>query len=227
MIGADPRPLTAIIFDLDDTLIATRRLYTEAYLGALELHHGRRLSEAELTALRPGAETHFLPAVVASELASETLERFYRHYEDRHPETFGGLYPGVARLLENLHASGLQLGVFTGKSRRAWSITERHVRLPAIHAWVFGDEIELPKPAPDGILAVLAKLDVRPFEAAYVGDSLLDVAAARAAGVLPIAALWSTRGSHRTVLRRAARSAGGIASARPSEILKLAHAGAS
>jgi phosphoglycolate phosphatase/AHBA synthesis associated protein len=221
MIGADREPLDAIVFDLDDTLIATRRLYTEAYLAALELHHGRRLSLAELVALRPGPETHFIPSTVPPDLVLETLERFYRHYEERHPDVFEGLYPGVARMLADLHSTSLRTGVFTGKSRRAWAITARHVHLPGMQAWVFGDEIERPKPAPDGILAVLDKLEVPPARAAYLGDSLLDVAAAQAAGVLPLAALWSTHGPGRTVLRRAAHAAGGIALGRPPDILKL------
>ncbi len=221
MIGAGREPLAAIVFDLDDTLIATRRLYTDAYLDALELHFGRRLSEAELAAMRPGPENHFIGAAVSPELVSETLERFYLTYEARHPEAFGGVYHGVAKLLEDLNAAGLPLGIFTGKTQRAWNITARHVSLQTIHAWVFGDEIERPKPAPDGILVALAKLDVPPSKAAYVGDSVLDIAAARAAGVMPLAALWSMKAPAQAVLRRAAHEAGGAALSHPSEIMSL------
>ena len=209
----------AVVFDLDDTLIATRRLYTEAYLRVLEPHRGR-LSEAELAALLPGPETQFIPTVVAAEKAEESLEQFYHCYETLHPHAFDGLYPGVPEMLAALDAAGIRIAVFTGKSRRAWLISSRHVQLPGVSAFVFGDEIDRHKPAPDGILKALKALGCPPEGAAYIGDSPLDIAAAKAAGVLPVAALWSRYGADRDAFAKAALREGGMAFGSPLELAR-------
>ncbi len=209
--------LGAVVFDLDDTLIATRRLYTEAYLRVLEPHRGR-LSQAELAALQPGPETQFIPTVIAAEKAAESLEQFYCCYEALHPHAFDGLYPGVPEMLAAIDAAGIRMAIFTGKSRRAWLISSRHVQLPGVSAFVFGDEIDHHKPAPDGILKALEALECPAERAAYVGDSPLDIAAAKAAGVLPVAALWSRHGADRDAFAKAALHDGGLAFGSPLEL---------
>jgi HAD superfamily hydrolase (TIGR01509 family) len=214
------QPLRAIIFDLDDTLIATRSLYTEAYLSALEPYLGR-LTLPELIKLRPGAETWFLPTVVAAHQSIACLELFYRHYDALHAALFGGVYPGVKDLLAGLAQRGVKTAVFTGKSHRAWDISTRYVSLAGLERWVFGDEVDHAKPAPDGILAALDQLGVEPGEAAYMGDSSIDIAAARAAGVTPIAALWSLKGSARTAFDALAREAGGFGLDQPEHLLAV------
>ena len=78
-----------------------------------------------------------------------------------------------------------------------------------------------PKPASDGVLAALAELDALPERAAYVGDSPLDVAAAQAAGVLPIAALWPGVAVSKDNLVRLTKDAGGLSLERPAELLAL------
>lgn len=211
------RSLEAIVFDLDDTLIATRRLYTEAYLRVLEPHHGR-LTQAGLAALRPGPETQFIPSVIAAERAEESLEQFYYWYEALHPQAFEGIYPGVPEMLAALDAASIRIAVFTGKSRRAWQISSRHVQLPGVSAFVFGDEVDRHKPAPDGIAKALEVLGCPPEHAAYVGDSPLDIAAATAAGVLPVAALWSRQGADREAFAKATHSARGMAFESPLEL---------
>ena len=209
----------AVVFDLDDTLIATRRLYTEAYLRVLEPQHGR-LTEAELTALRPGPETQFIPSVIAAERAEESLEQFYYWYEALHPHAFEGLYTGVPEMLAALDAAAIRIAVFTGKSRRSWQISSRHVQLPGVTAFVFGDEIERQKPAPDGIVKALELLGCLSEHSAYVGDSPLDIAAAKAAGALPIAALWSRQGADREAFAKATLSEGGVAFETPLELAR-------
>jgi HAD superfamily hydrolase (TIGR01549 family) len=212
-------PIHAVVFDLDDTLIATRRLYTEAYLRVLEPHRGR-LSEAELAALRPGPETQFIPSVVAAERADESLELFYHWYEALHPTAFDGLYPGVPEMLADLDAANVRIAVFTGKSRRSWEISSRYIQLPGISAFVFGDDVARHKPAPDGIAKALELLGCAPETSAYVGDSPLDIAAAKAAHVLPVAALWSVRGADREGFVNAVLRMRGVASESPLEFAK-------
>ncbi len=60
---------------------------------------------------------------------------------------------------------------------------------------VGSDSTERHKPHPEPLLHALAQLDARHDEAAYVGDSPFDMAAAKAAGVFGVAVAWG--GIHR------------------------------
>ena len=211
--------IKAVIFDLDDTLISTRQLYVAAFAHALRPHKGRLLSEDELAALTPRAEDEFIHRVVGPEAAAGCLETFYGWYETLHPTHFDGVYDGVSELLATLQGHGLRIGVVTGKSRRAWEISSRHVSLPGVSCWVFGDDVGSPKPSPDGVLSALASLKVVGPEAIYIGDSTSDMAAANAAGVLPGAALWSRTGEESRVLEQTALDLGGLAFPAPSSIM--------
>ena len=55
---------------------------------------------------------------------------------------------------------------------------------------VGGDETEGQKPDPDPLLLALERLGARPGDAAYVGDSPYDMAAAKAAGLYAVGVSW-------------------------------------
>lgn len=180
----------AVLFDVDGTLIDSYRLYLEAYRRALEPVLGYAPDDAELTARRPSAERLFLSEWVGPELAEQCHQRMCQHYESLHGALAEGAYDGVREMLAHLRSAGLRLGVVTGKGRRAWEITVRHLDLGPFEVVVTEDDAEHPKPDPGGLLRALEALGVPPERAAYVGDSLGDLQAGRAAGVRVGAALW-------------------------------------
>jgi phosphoglycolate phosphatase-like HAD superfamily hydrolase len=55
---------------------------------------------------------------------------------------------------------------------------------------VFHDDTTLHKPHPEPLLAAAARAGVSPETSVYVGDSVHDVAAGRAAGMFTVAAAW-------------------------------------
>lgn len=210
--------MRAILFDLDGTLVATRRLYFEAFARALEPHVGRRMEEEEMIAYRPRSERRFLREVVGDGPYEECLEAFYRSYADLHATHFQGIYPGVSEMLETLRARDMAVGLVTGKSRRAWRVTAKGAPLGPFHTLVFDDDVPHQKPDPGGIELALERLGVRAAEAAYVGDSLTDLEAARAAGVLPGAVLWAKREEELDAFRRKARDLGAVLLSRPERL---------
>jgi phosphoglycolate phosphatase-like HAD superfamily hydrolase len=81
--------------------------------------------------------------------------------------------------------------MLTGKGRRSTLITLDALGVtPLLDVVVTGDEAPAPKPDPRGLLLALHQLRVPPARAVYVGDSLADGGAARAAGCRFAAALW-------------------------------------
>lgn len=183
-------PVSAILFDVDGTLIDTYHLYIESYRRALEPYLGRTPTWADVAGARPSSERHFLTSLVEPELVGDCHASMCRHYEELFATHAAGLYEGVREMLAHLRSAGFPLGIVTGKGRRAWEVTLRHVDLPPFDVVVTEDDAERPKPDPGGLLAATAALGLRPEEIAYVGDSLTDIEAARAAGIRPAAALW-------------------------------------
>src|SRR5438477_1988180 len=125
--------IRAAMFDLDGTLVETKRLYLECYRRALAGTVGRFLSDEELLAMNrgPTSETAMLRRHVHPDQLDACLARFYEDYEALHDSHFDGIYSGVAVVLNQLRAADVKLAIITGKSRRAWSIMSARVELGA------------------------------------------------------------------------------------------------
>jgi phosphoglycolate phosphatase/pyrophosphatase PpaX len=216
--------IKAVLFDLDGTLISTKRLYLEAYRRALVPYLRRELSDSDLLRLDTRSERLVLSSCVADAQLSACLQSFHREYETLHASHFEGICDGVLELLSRLRERGLKLGIVSGKSRRAWEITASLTRLGAFDIAVMDDEMPAPKPDPRGIRIALENLGVEAKEAVYVGDAVFDLDAAIEAGARPAAALWSKQGDRRQeLLREAEQRAAGILY-EPSDLLALIQA---
>jgi phosphoglycolate phosphatase/pyrophosphatase PpaX len=182
--------IRGVLFDLDGTLFDTWALYIEAYIRTLQKYVGRRLSVVELLGLHPVSEIGLLRAVVGDSRLVDAHREFLGIYRTLHGELFGGIYPGIEEMLTELRRQRLLLGLVTGKSKAAWEVTSTAIGLGRFDAVVTDDDVDQPKPNPDGIALALQRLGLKPDEAVYVGDSPGDAKASRAAGVRFAAALW-------------------------------------
>ncbi|MGH7469887.1 MAG: HAD family hydrolase [Longimicrobiales bacterium] len=219
--GLPDRRIEAVLFDLDGTLIATRRLYLEAYRRTVAPHVGRLLSDDELLAFDARSERLLITDCVGAAQLTTFHSRFHDHYEQLHDTHFEGVFPGVLELLELIRARGLKTGIVTGKSRGAWRITAARVQLGDFGVIVVEDDVSAPKPDAHGLQLALSALQVEPQRALYVGDSTVDVKAAVAAGVIPVAALWSRDQDRRDQLLRSISGLPAMSVRTPLEIVSL------
>jgi len=185
-----PARVSAVLFDVDGTLIDSYRLYLEAYRRALEPFLGYAPTDEEIAERGPSAERRFLADWVGPRHAEECHAAMRRHYEALHGALCEGPYEGVPEMLAHLRSAGIPLGVVTGKGRHAWEVTDRSLRLGDFQVVVTEDDVGEPKPDPGGLLAAADALGIPPAEAVYVGDSVGDLRAGRAAGMRVGAALW-------------------------------------
>ena len=198
--NAANHPISAVLFDLDDTLIdsfdARVDALSSAFRGAGLQHldpkqffhemQGRQLLDA-LTELeeREGQELGL-------------VERYREGYWNRKPGLIG-MYPGVGPLLEALRGRGIRLAVVTQK----WRSVEMDGRLVGaaeelselgiadLFSAVVGlEDVTRFKPDPEPVEVALRRLSVAPQEAVMVGDSPADIEAGRAAGCLTCHATW-------------------------------------
>jgi len=140
------------------------------------------------------AERRFSRTDIFDAIFSEDAEAIglaHTAYDETYRRFFGAVRPfepDVRAYLETLRALGIRLAVATNRSREFLGPELERVedgRWSALFATtVAGTEVARRKPAPDVLLRALANVDVAPGPHAwYVGDSITDVVAARAAGI--------------------------------------------
>ena len=173
------------VFDLDGTLVDSRRDLADAANALLESSGANPLSENRIGRMvGDGAATLVARAFEASghERPADALERFLALYQERllaHTRP----YPGVVEVLEAL-AVRARLAVLTNKPRRATLDILHGLDLARYFAadYVIGGDGRFPrKPDPAGLrhLQTVSAVDER--STLLVGDSLIDWRTARAA----------------------------------------------
>jgi phosphoglycolate phosphatase len=185
-----PSPLEAVVFDLDGTLVDTAP-DLHAHLNEVLAEHGR--PGLALAEIRPmigdGARALLERGLRASGglPAGVDLERLFAEFLRRYtatPARFGGAYPGVVDVLEELAAAGVRLGICTNKPQAPTERLLAELDLERFFAAVIGgDALAVRKPDAGHLRTVLARLGVDARRAALVGDSQTDLLTARAAGV--------------------------------------------
>jgi 2-phosphoglycolate phosphatase len=180
---SEPKQLKAVLFDFDGTLGDSYPAIT-ASVNYVREHHG-------LPPLSIADVRHHVGRGAVF-LMKETVERGdldanVALYKAHHPSVMHAgtrLYPGVADALRKLHAKGLRLGVCSNKPVAFTRDLLAYLKVAQFFTVVLGPEdVERPKPAPDMLLAGVARLSISAGEALYIGDMTVDIQTARAAGV--------------------------------------------
>ena len=113
----------------------------------------------------------------------DSIALFHRHYKETNGH-FGFVFPGVREGLTALKSAGYKLGCITNKP---FELAESLLQIAGLDEYfdivVGGDSLPTMKPAPEPLLHACDKLKTRPENALMVGDSGVDVAAARAADI--------------------------------------------
>src|SRR6266545_7026763 len=183
------RQLSAIIWDMDGTLIDSADIVPEAFIATVQARSGICYTHEQIIDLYPlGPPSIMLSCLLGRPATTADLDDYHARLEAMAHRVRP--YPGVAPLLRVLQQR-LPMAVFTGASARAARLLLKVTGLlDAFAAVVAGDEIPRQKPHPDGILRACEQLGVAAQAAAYVCDAPIDLEAARRAGALPVAAGW-------------------------------------
>jgi phosphoglycolate phosphatase len=183
----------AVLFDLDGTLLDTVLDIAAALNAALQEQQLTPLAAAEVRLLigrgvptlieRALARLGAAAARADRALLQQSYHAYYQHLHQRNAFK-ARPFPGVAQGLRGLHALGLHLAVVTNKSQDlAVDLLARLELGQWIDAVVGAQGDRQRKPDPQPLLLACERLQVRPAQALMVGDSLVDVSAARAAGI--------------------------------------------
>jgi len=183
--------LRAALFDFDGTLVDTTELIYQSLRNATYEVLGREIPR-EILMANVGQPLPRQMELIDAECAEALLESYRLHNEEHHDALIGE-FPGVEDSLARLRAGSVKIAVVT--SKRRFSVDMALKSFPGLGEVVdrfvtIEDTVEH-KPHPAPLFKGLESLgNVTPEEAAYVGDSPFDVAAAKAAGVKSVAVSW-------------------------------------
>ena len=181
-----------ILFDLDGTLVDTvGAFYLLARATGAEF--GLEVSRAGMyDTLNHGISywDHVVPASV------EDRPAMVNKLNDRAMQLWPGVFeahacafPRVSETLSGLTAAGYRLGIVTGSGERSLELLYEQGVAGLFDAVITGADVEQRKPDPEGLLKCLGRMDADPADTIYVGDSVIDMQASHAAGVVPIGVL--------------------------------------
>jgi haloacid dehalogenase superfamily, subfamily IA, variant 3 with third motif having DD or ED/haloacid dehalogenase superfamily, subfamily IA, variant 1 with third motif having Dx(3-4)D or Dx(3-4)E len=178
-----------VLFDLDGTVVDSGAIILASMRHATREVLGRDFGDAELMQAVGGPGLEAQMEVFAPERVEELVRVYRAHNEPLHDELVA--CAGMEDVLVRLHEQGHRLGVVTAKRRSTVELA--FSRVPIAHLFetvVGGDETEKHKPDPEPLLLAAERMNARPEETAYVGDSPFDIRAAKAAGMHAIAVTW-------------------------------------
>ena len=178
-------PFRLVVFDLDGTLVDTRRDLAESTNSLIREYGGAPLSEEAIGGMVGHGVGIWLERALTSAGITPcppgALERFVSIY-DQGLLNHTRAYDGMSRALEQVSAVA-EMAVLTNKLRRATVKILEGLGLARFFGQIGGvDGPYPPKPAPDGLQVLMARVAVAPAETLLVGDSPVDLHTARNAG---------------------------------------------
>jgi phosphoglycolate phosphatase len=175
--------ICAVIFDFDGTLIDSYAAIAASVNHVRAAHGLPPLPEAEVRRF-VGRGAAFL---LRNTVPNGDVDADIALYKAHHPSVLCAetrLLPGVAETLRQLKAAGLRLAVCSNKPVAFTKELLLYFNLaPLFDAAVGPEDAPHPKPAPDMLFEALRRLHVPAAESLYVGDMVVDIETARAAGV--------------------------------------------
>ncbi|MEW6379998.1 MAG: HAD-IA family hydrolase [bacterium] len=180
------KPIQALIYDLDGTLVDSRRdLYAAAH--AMLTHFGLApKTEEEVQGYIGLGVRHLVNRTLDGheELLEEGFRVFCDYYH-RHLTDFTTLYQGVTEVLE--HFRHKKQFVLTNKLDTEARMIVQQLGIARYFTEVIGDAGGMPlKPDPSRLLAILDTYGLGRQEAVMVGDSCIDVETGQKAGVTTV-----------------------------------------
>ncbi len=175
----NPNKYKALLFDFDGTLLDS----FSAHFDVFQIMFARFGIQIEKQQFLDSYSPNWYVTYEAMGLPRHDWKAadqiWLEEVEHQEPNLFSGVLDTL-RLLNESRVIGL---VTSGSKRRVINDLDRTDIAQLFHVIVTGDDIQRPKPSPEGLDVALHKLDLQPEEAAYIGDANADYEMSQAAGV--------------------------------------------
>ncbi len=173
------------LFDFDYTLADSSKGIVMCYRNVLERHGHTGISDEQIK--RTIGKTLVDSFAILSGITDrDTLEIYRKEYvkeADKYMTANTRLFPETAEVLTRLKAQGAKIGIISTKYRyRIMELLGHALPQGTIDLIVGGEDVQTPKPSPEGVFIALEKLHTEKASTLYIGDSIVDAETAQAAG---------------------------------------------
>ncbi|BBO84942.1 phosphoglycolate phosphatase [Desulfosarcina ovata subsp. sediminis] len=195
-----PNGVRGIIFDLDGTLLNTLADIGDSINGMLaEYGFPGHTMDDYRRFIGNGIRMLVMRALPIEGRSSEIMEQCVRRARERYWDNWNRKtrpYDGINELIDALETKGLPKAVLSNKPH---DFTVRYIDeyFKGRHfSVVLGQSERFPvKPDPASALEIARQLDLPPSTILFVGDSIVDVQTATAAGMRPVGVGWGFKGT--------------------------------
>jgi phosphoglycolate phosphatase len=188
----DPRPIRLVIFDLDGTLIDSRLDLVHSVNASLR-HLGRPELPDDLIASYVGDGAPMLiRRTLGADADDEALVRrglehflsYYREHKLDHTRVYDGVRQALVAIRDSANGQPRQMAVLSNKPVVPSRTIVEELGLGEFFVKVYGgNSFSTKKPDPEGAQTILRETGTKPHETLLVGDSGVDVATGRNAGL--------------------------------------------
>ncbi len=183
-----------LLFDLDGTLIDTDLLVIDAFVHTFQtfLPH-YKLSLRELVSFLGPTLKDTFSKYLTQDKVQKAIEYFVT-FSKKNIAQYAILYDGVYEALEAFKSNGIKLAIITSKMKESTKVTLSCFNLDKyFDAVITLDDVDYPKPNPQGILKAIDVLNGHKEDTLYIGDNLSDKESAVNAGVDFGLVTWSIK----------------------------------
>jgi phosphoglycolate phosphatase len=187
------KPLNLLIFDLDGTLVNTLEDISASVNFTLEQLGKPRLPlDLVRQYVGDGVETLMERSLGGSTERLAEAVMLYKNHHRKNLVVRSSLYPGVRETLDFFNE--IPMAVISNKTMEFVSPLLEQLGIKKYFRLIVGADFGLPlKPAPDGILRIMAEYAASRDKTLIVGDGTTDVRAGKAAGVMTCSVTYGFR----------------------------------
>ncbi len=189
-----PAQIKLVIFDLDGTLIDSRLDLVHSVNAALRHLQRPELPEDVIASYVGDGAPMLIRRALGDDADNEPLVRsgleyflaYYKQHKLDHTTVYSGIREALAAIKNGSNGASRKMAVLTNKPVNPSRAIVTELGLGEFFMSVYGgNSFATKKPDPEGARAILSEAGAQPEETLIVGDSAVDVATARNAG------LWS------------------------------------
>ena len=200
----------AVLFDMDGTVLDTLTDLAEA-VNACFRHFGVPEVPYSLVRAKLGnGAVYLIHACVPAGMEEERIREliaWYKPYYDAHCRIETRPYPGIPELMAELKAKGVKQAIISNKPDPAVQELAEEFFPGLLETAVGESERVRRKPDPDAVLAAVERMGLKKEDCVYIGDTEVDLATARNAGMDVITVSWGFRSEEELVSAGATRIA--------------------
>ncbi|HEY9574567.1 MAG TPA: HAD family hydrolase [Lachnospiraceae bacterium] len=190
------KKIDTVIFDLDGTLLNTLDDLCDGVNEILKRHALPLRTLEEIRTFVGNGVRVLMQKALPSDISLDLFEEYFREFKDyytSHCQIKTGAYKKIYEMLAFLQEKGYKMAIVSNKNHEAV------LRLNDLY---FKDYIKVAigqregiakKPAPDTVFEAIKALGAEPDSCLYVGDSEVDAATAKNAGLSCVLVSWGFR----------------------------------